>query len=440
MAADLSAGAITSSALVEECLDQMERDDATRETFLYIDRTDARAAAEAMDKLRSANAAPSPYAGIPISVKDLFDIAGQVTRGGSRVLDGSSPATKDAEAVRRLKAAGFIVLGRTNMTEFAFSGLGLNPHYGTPPNLWQEGGKRIPGGSSSGAAVSVARGMAHLALGTDTGGSCRIPAAFNGLVGYKPTAMRVPLAGALPLSSSLDSIGPIARSVQCCAIADAILSNSPEPEWSGSNLRGVRFVVPTNYVFDQMDNAVAIAFENALSRLSACGANFDRRYIEPFDRIPTINAKGGLTAAEAYASHRKMLNRAEGNYDPRVSERLRRGATQDAADYIEVLEARRLLVADASKVLNDVDGVVFPTSPIVPPRFLDVEDPTDFGRVNLLVLRNSTAINMIDGCAISIPIGDPNGAPVGITIAAPRGRDNRLLDVAYNVEKAIRAN
>src|SRR6187455_704694 len=217
LAADLDAGRTTARKLVEQCLARIA--DPTGEgarTFIHVDKDAALVAADAMDHLRKANAAPSPYAGIPVSIKDLYDIRGQVTRAGSRALEDSAPAANDAPVVARLRRAGFVVIGRTNMTEFAYSGLGINPHYGTPKNCWRRDVGYVPGGSSSGAAVSVTDGMAHGALGTDTGGSCRIPAAYCGIVGYKPTARRIPLDGGIPLSVTLDSCGPIARSVGCC--------------------------------------------------------------------------------------------------------------------------------------------------------------------------------------------------------------------------------
>ncbi|MET0879894.1 MAG: amidase family protein, partial [Tardiphaga sp.] len=225
LAADLEAGRTTSRKLVEACLAQIaDPAGEGQRTFIHVDRDAALAAADAMDGLRKAGAAPSPYAGIPVSIKDLFDIKGQVSRAGSRALEDSAPAESDAPAVARLRAVGFVVIGRTNMVEFAYSGIGTNPHYGTPKSSYKREIGHVPGGSSSGAAVSVVDGMAHGALGTDTGGSCRIPAAFNGIVGFKPTQARVPLDGAVPLSFTLDSIGPLARTVECCAIMDAVLA------------------------------------------------------------------------------------------------------------------------------------------------------------------------------------------------------------------------
>src|SRR5580692_5189441 len=270
LAADLATGRTSSRALVEACLEKIEDPSGEgRRAFLHVDRGSARAQADAMDLLRSSGAAPSPYAGIPISIKDLFDITGQVTRAGSTVLANRPAATQDATSVARLRRAGFVLIGRTNMSEFAFSGLGMNPHYGTPRNPWERPHRshadastegRVPGGSSSGAAISVADGMAHGALGTDTGGSCRIPAAFTGLVGYKPTARRVPQDGLVPLSQSLDSIGPIARSVACCGLLDALLAAQAPPGMSDGSVAGLHFAVPRTLVLEHMDRHVTAAF------------------------------------------------------------------------------------------------------------------------------------------------------------------------------------
>src|ERR1700754_2002827 len=240
-AADLDARRITARALVDDCLAKIaDTEGEGARTFLHVDAEAAIEAAEAMDRLREVNAAPSPFAGIPISIKDLFDIKGQVTRAGSRALEDSAPAAAAAPVVARLRRAGFVVIGRTNMTEFAYSGIGINPHYGTPKSAWQRNVGHVPGGSSSGAAVSIVDGMAHGALGTDTGGSCRIPAAFNGIVGYKPTPRRIPLDGGVPLSFSLDSFGPLARSAECCTILDAVLSDQPVVPLQPRPVKGMR--------------------------------------------------------------------------------------------------------------------------------------------------------------------------------------------------------
>src|SRR5258705_6186099 len=266
LADDLENGRTTSRKLVDACLARIA--DPSGEggrAFIHVDAEAAIEAAEAMDRLREVKAAPSPYAGIPVSIKDLFDIKGQVTRAGSRALEDSAPAEADAPVVARLRRAGFIVIGRSNMTEFAFPGIGINPHDGTPKGAWNRSEGHTPGGSSSGAAVSVVDGMAHGALGTDTGGSCRIPAAYNGIVGYKPTQQRIPLDGGGPLSFSLDSFGPLARTVECCATLDPVLADEPIAALRPRPIKGMRLAVPTTIVLDELDPAVAKAFERALA-------------------------------------------------------------------------------------------------------------------------------------------------------------------------------
>src|SRR5215472_13588166 len=273
LADDLEAGRTTARKLVEECLARIaDPAGEGQRTFIHVDKDAALEAADAMDRLRRAHAVPSRFAGIPVSIKDLFDIKGQVTRAGSRALEDSAPAEADAPVVARLRRAGFIVIGRTNMTEFAFSGIGINPHYGTPKGAWQRSAGHIPGGSSSGAAVSIVDRMAFGALGTDTGGSCRIPAAYNGIVGYKPTQRRVPLDGGVPLSFTLDSYGPLARSVSCCAILDAVVADEPVTALRRRPIKGMRLAVPTTIVLDDLDDAVARTFERALQTLEGHGA------------------------------------------------------------------------------------------------------------------------------------------------------------------------
>lgn len=436
---DLATGRTTSRALVEECLAQIalsEGQGAT--TFVQVDAEAALLAADAMDKLRAAKAEPSPYAGIPISVKDLFDIRGQVTRAGSKILDGTEPAQSDAEAVARLRRAGFVVIGRTNMTEFAFSGLGINPHYGTPLNTWDRANKRIPGGSSSGAAISVVDGMAHAGLGTDTGGSCRIPAAFNGIVGFKPTAARVPKEGCVPLSTTLDSIGPLARSVACCAVLDAVLSGE-DYTLAARDVRGLRFLVPETMVFDGIDETVSADFERTIRRLTDAGATIVRAPFPELGDIVTINAMGGYSAAESWAWHKAHIEKSAELYDPRVVSRIRRGEQQTAADLIELGYARQKLIEDAEARLSAYDAVLMPTVPVVAPRIAELETDEEYTRINLLVLRNPTTINMIDGCAISIPMSEKGAAPTGLMIAGANGRDKSVLEIASAIEALLAA-
>src|ERR1700737_1898424 len=258
LADDLENGATRPRKMVEGCLARIaDTSGEGARAFIHVDAEAAIEAAEAMDRLRKIKAAPAPYAGIPFSIKDLFDIRGQVTRAGSRALEDSAPAEADAPVVARLRRAGFVVIGRTNMTEFAYSGIGINPHYGTPKGAWQRSVGHVPGGSSSGAAVSVVDGMAHGALGTDTGGCCRIPAAYNGIVGFKPTQRRVPLDGGVPLSFSLDSFGPLARSVGCCAVLDAVLADETIVPLQPRPIKGMRLAVPTTVALDELDEEVA---------------------------------------------------------------------------------------------------------------------------------------------------------------------------------------
>ena len=439
LAADLASGKTTSRILVERCLANIAdpKGEGAR-VFVHVDRDAALAAADAMDNLRKAHAAPSPYAGIPVSIKDLFDIRGQVTKAGSRALDDMPAAEADAPAVARLRRAGFIVIGRTNMTEFAYSGLGINPHYDTPKGVWKREIGHVPGGSSSGAAVSVVDGMAFGALGTDTGGSCRIPAAFNGIVGFKPTAERVPLDGAVPLSQSLDSIGPLARTVSCCAIMDAVLADDNIVPLAPRPVHGLRLLVPTTIVLDDLDPHVATAFERALKRLEAAGAIITRAPFPEFNDVGPMSSKGGFAAAESYAWHRRLMERRGGDYDPRVISRIMRGESQSAADYIELLEARESLIARAALRLEPYDVLVMPTAANLPPSIADMKDDKAYSQANILALRNCTFINMIDGCAISMPISKPGEAPVGLMLAAAGWHDRDVFDIAAGIEDLVR--
>ena len=434
LAADLAASRTSARALTEACLARIE-DEAGEGAFafVHVDREAALLAAGAMDSLRAAGAAPSRFAGIPISIKDLFDVAGQVTRAGSIVLADAPAATADATAIARLRAAGFVLIGRTNMTEFAYSGLGMNPHYGTPRSPWRRAQARVPGGSSSGAGISVADAMAHGAVGTDTGGSCRIPAAFTGIVGWKPTARRVPLDGVVPLSPTLDSIGPLARSVGCCALLDAVLAGEPPSPPVARPVRGLRFAVPTTVALDDLDEAVARAFEAALTHLGRSGASVHHLAMPELGEIAPMSAAGGLTAAESYAWHRKLLAEKGARYDPRVASRIRRGEAITAADYLDLLAWRRSLVTRARERLSVYDALLLPTVPILPPRLEDLRDDAAYTRANLLALRNCTLVNMIDGCAISLPI-PPSDPPVSLMIAGTGGADGRVLAIAAGVE------
>jgi aspartyl-tRNA(Asn)/glutamyl-tRNA(Gln) amidotransferase subunit A len=437
IAKDLANGG-KSRGLVEECLARIgDRAGEGSRVFIKVHADPACAAADYYDQLRARGAAPSPFAGIPVSIKDLFDIAGDVTTAGSTALRDTPPARSDAPSVGRLRAAGFIPIGRSNMTEFAFSGLGINPHYGTPANPYDRKAARIPGGSSSGAAVSVADGMAFGALGTDTGGSCRIPAALCGVVGYKPTAHRVPTQGAFPLSTSLDSIGPLAATVECCAALDAVLAGEPVVDLPRFPLEAVRLALPQTMVLDNAEPAVARAFEAALAALRKAGAGITDIPLREFAELQQINGKGGLASAESYAIHRGLIAKHEKEYDPEVLVRILRGREQDAADYIDLVKARADFIRRVAAVTAPYDALVMPTTPLTAPRIADLEASDAYRRTNMLVLRNPSIANFLDGCSISLPCHRAGEAPVGLMLFGAHGADRRLLSIAAAIESVV---
>ena len=441
LAQQLENGDVSSIELLERCLAAIAAPEGEgARAFVRVDVAGARKAAAEMDRLRRAGRAPSPFCGVPISVKDLFDVRGEVTRAGSLVLRNRPPASADATAIARLRRAGLVFVGRTNMTEFAYSGLGINPHYGTPLNPYDRAAQRIPGGSSSGAAVSVADGMAAAGIGTDTGGSCRIPAALCGIVGYKPTAARIPLDGVVPLSPSLDSVGALAPSVGCCAIVDAILSGAEPPahelagEW-----RGISLGVPRQLVLDDLDAAVGATFERALGQLRRAGIKVVETDIHALQRLPEVNGKGGLAAAEAFAWHRQLLAAHGDEYDPRVATRIRKGGEQSAADYLDVLRARQDVIREARQAMAGFDALIYPTVPIIAPRLIEMNDDDEYVRRNALALRNTSVANFLDTCAVSIPAHRPGEPPAGLDVLGHAGDDAALFALAAALESALGA-
>ena len=439
LAAALDAGRLTSRALVEECLARIaDPGGEGARTFITVQADAARAQADTVDVLRRHGRAAGPYAGIPVSLKDLLNVAGEVSTAGSVVLAGEPPAAAHAPVVARMLAAGFVPVGRTNMTEFAFSGLGINPHYGTPASPWDRATRRIPGGSSSGAAVSISDGMAFAALGTDTGGSCRVPAALCGVVGYKPTARRVPITGVIPLSFSLDSVGPLANSVACCAIVDAVLAGEAVVPLRPRPLAGVRLAMPDRIVTDGMDGPTAAAFDRALALLTAAGASVERVHFAALDRIGAATARASLAACEAYAWHRPILAGRADRYDPRVRGRIEGGAAASAADYLDSLAARQAIGAEMAIATAPYDAVVMPTVPTIPAPIADlVADEAAYLRVNALMLRNTAIGNFLDRCAISIPchrLGEP---PAGLMLMGQPMGDRALFDLAAGIEAVI---
>ncbi|MCP5026648.1 MAG: amidase [Actinomycetia bacterium] len=441
LAADLEAGVVTSRQLVEDCLDRIaDPGGEGSRAFLSVAADRSRATADAVDAMRASGARPTPYAGIPVAVKDLCDVEGEVSGAGSTVLRGGPPATADAPVAARLKAAGFVVLGRTNMTEFAYSGLGLNSHFDTPRSPWDRGVGRIPGGSSSGTAVAVADGMAAMGLGTDTGGSCRIPAAFCGIVGYKPTARRIPLDGIVPLSFSLDSVGPLAQTVECCAIVDDIFAGGPGTNPPEARPPGrIRLAAIQDYVLNDLDETVTAGYAAALAALRAAGVEVVEVAFPELDELPVINAKGGLATAEAYHWHRQLLAAGGDQYDQRVRVRIEPGVDVSAADYIDVLQARQRLIEAAAQRLEGFDAYVLPTVAIVPPTiesFAD-GDPGYYSRTNLLCLRNTSVGNFVDSCSISVPASSPGEPPVGLMLMGRPMDDPNLFALARTAQDVL---
>ena len=381
--------------------------------------------------------AAGQLAGMQVSIKDLFDVAGQTTAAGSRVLANAPAAAVDSVAVARLRAAGALLAGRTNMVEFAFSGVGINPHYGTPVNPADTTIERIPGGSSSGAAVSVAAGAAHVGLGSDTGGSIRIPAALCGIVGFKSTARLVPALGALPLSTSLDTVCAVTRSVRDAVTVHEVLA-ARSVKLPGKPLANCRFLVARTLMQDSLDNTVAIAFERSLRVLRKAGAQIEDIALHEISELTSINATGGLSAAESYTWHRKLITAHQADYDPRVALRILRGASMTAFDYIDLLAARADWIARMETRLQGFDAVLSPTVPMVAPAISSVRnDDTEFFRVNGLLLRNTSVVNMLDGCGISLPCHAPDELPVGLMLWHAAMHDDAVLDAALQVETLL---
>jgi aspartyl-tRNA(Asn)/glutamyl-tRNA(Gln) amidotransferase subunit A len=381
-------------------------------------------------------------AGLAFSAKDLFDLAGQPTPAGSVVLAHAPSARADAPAVARLRAAGGSLLGRTNMTEFAFSGVGVNPHHGTPVNLCDTGTPRIPGGSSSGAAISVASGAAFVGLGSDTGGSIRIPAALNGLVGFKNTARLVPAEGTLPLSTTLDTVCAMTRSVRDAITAHEILA-ARRVTAGIAPLSAYRLAVVKDLFFDEIEPAVARAFERTMRVLRAAGVRIDEIALPELADLRSINATGGFSAAEAYAWHRLLLERSGAGYDPRVAQRILKGATMKAHEYIDLVHARRDWIGRMERAIAPFDALLSPTVPMVAPALAEVapgaERDEAFFRINALLLRNPSVVNMLDGCAISLPCHAEGELPVGLMLWHAALHDDAVLAIALQVERALQA-
>ncbi len=405
--------------------------------FAKIYAEAARATADASDARRRAGLTLGPLDGVIVSIKDLFDVAGEPTLAGSVMRRDAEPAQADALVVKRLRRAGAVIIGKTHMTEFAFTALGLNPHYGTPGNAADP--RLIPGGSSSGAGVSAAEGSSDISIGSDTGGSVRVPAALNGVVGFKPTARRIPLDGAFPLSPSLDSIGPLARSVAQCITADAVMASKEQFALSPLSLSGLRIAVPRGRLMDGLDSTVASAFERALQQLARAGAMVTECLID--DLLAEFRAatrSGSIASIEGAAVHADWLaNGAPTPVDPNVSGALGRAMQVPAVSYIRTMHRRRELVADMDARLSAYDFVALPTTPVTAQPIAEMlADGAHADRIEGLLLRNTQVANQFDLCALSLPM--PGTArPSGLMLMARHGHDRRLLAAGLAVEAML---
>jgi aspartyl-tRNA(Asn)/glutamyl-tRNA(Gln) amidotransferase subunit A len=406
--------------------------EGARACLTVYDRA-ARIAADAADARAGAGLSLGPLDGAIVSIKDLFDVAGEPTRAGSKILADALPAAADAPAVRRLRAAGAVIIAKTNMSEFARTGLGINSHYGTPGNPADR--SRIPGGSSAGAAVAAADGMCEIAIGSDTGGSVRLPAALCGIVGFKPTKRRVPTEGAFPLSYTLDSVGPLAPNVAACAKADSVLAGEDAMPLDPAPLEGLRIGIAQGLPLRGLDQTVSARLFEAINELTHANVQLSPELFPLFDDMARINSKVTIATAEGYAIHRERLATRGADFDPLVRASLEAAQDFSAADYIRLVRGRAALARAMDARLADLDAIMMPTVPVVAPLIAECANLDVALTLNLLVLRNTAIVNFFDLCAISLPLPRGDGLPVGLMLVASNGQDHRLLRIAAAVER-----
>ena len=444
LTAQLELGTLTARRLLDDCLAAIDKQggEGTR-AFIKVYHDRARAQANDVDKARKDGWSLPTFAGIPLSIKDLFDEEGVVTRAGSKVLNKAAPANKDATVLTRLKAAGFIVIGRTNMTEFAFSGIGTNAHYGDPRSPFERDKDdihkgRVAGGSSSGSAVSISDHMAAASIGSDTGGSTRTPAAFCGIVGFKPTTTRIPSEGVYPLSQSFDAAGPMANSVSCCAILDSLMAGGPGEDELHSIVKGLRLAIPKGYLFEDLDPHVAHSFDCAIDMLAAAGAEIADVTFAAIENLRPSNNPKSIVAAEAYQVHKTRLESGmSSSYDPFVAYRLQSGKNILASEYIEMFETRKQVWAEVQAKFRGFDALVLPTAPILPPKLSSLANIESKILQSAKSLRNTSVFNYLDRPTISIPCHEPGTGPVGLSLVGSRQHDRRLLAIAKACEAAM---
>ncbi len=438
IATELATGRVTSRELIDECLARIaDPKGEGAASFVVVYDKAARATADWVDAMRKAGASLPEWAGIPVSIKDLFDVAGSVTTFASAVMADASPAKRDASVVERLRGAGFIPIGRTNMTEFAYGAIGLNARNGTPAAAWDRVSRRIPGGSTSGGAISITDGMACVALGSDSGGSCRIPAAINGIVGYKPTRGRIPIEGANSMAPSLDSIGPLAASVECASIADAILAGECVAPIRPRPIKGLRLGIPRHTA---LEAPVAKAIDRAIKTISDAGASVGEVDLPELGDLPAINGKGGFSAPEYFAWHRQHIAKRADQYDPRILKLIMRGRDFPAPDYLDLFRMRQAMIESVAAKTAALDALIMPTIPIVAPRIDAIGDDAEYMRINTLLLQNTRVANFLDACAISVPCHAPGEMPVGLMLQGASAADKSLFGIAAAIEALISPN
>ena len=441
----LAAGQTNVRDVLDRCLTQAQSP-ACAHVFMTLHNNDLK------DAHPAAAAHAGPLAGLPFSAKDLFDVRGQVTTAGSWVLKNQPPANHDSAAVASLRAAGGRLMGRTNMVEFAFSGVGVNPHYGTPA-AWDAVSGRlagqaegladplVPGGSSSGAAVSVATGAVFIGLGSDTGGSIRIPAALNGIVGFKNTARRVSTQGAIPLSTTMDTVCAMTRSVRDAILTHEILAHRTVPRFQ-KDLSQYRLGIPTGMMMEQLSKPVQIAWQRSLDTLARAGAKLTEIGLPELNDLADLLATGGFSAAESFAWHRHLLAHSAAQYDPRVAQRIERGAQMKAFEYLDLQQGQQQWIARMQRAMNGFDALLSPTLPITAPTIASmapgVERDEAFFKVNSLLLRNTSVVNMLDGCALSLPCHQAGELPVGLMVWQGPMMDDTVLNVSLAIEQHLK--
>ena len=432
----ITAGRTTCAEIVETALARAKNAGGEgRWIFRALRGNAARSEAVEEDLLRTTGGAAAPLAGMPISIKDNIDIAGEATRAGCKLLEDVPPAPSDATIVARLKAAGGVIVGRTNMSELAFSGIGYNRFYGTPANPWDRATRRIPGGSSSGAAISVTDGMAVAAIGTDTGGSVRVPAALTGLAGFKPTQARIPRDGVLPLSSLLDCVGPLARTVADCALLDGILADDPTPL---ATLDGpLRLCTADDFMLVDADTTVSPTYAGAKRILLETGARIESLPPAMFKEMPEYVARGSFSSEEAFQRFGERISARPQDIDPRIGERILRGRSITAEDHAANVQGLAAMRERFERAMSAYDALIAPTVPIVAPPIADMEDDEKFRYANALILRNPMVANLLDAPSLTIPCHTTDTAPVGLMLIGPRLSDRRLLAIGQALEARL---